>query len=271
MSIERPKKPRPRKARLSSVANAILLTKAFSEDEFELGISALALRLGLAKSTVHRLAATLVQYDILEQNRDSGRYRPGLALFELGALVRRKMDIANEARPQLRALMEATGESVQLAVLDHMSVLYINKMESSKAVRMSSSVGSRAPAHCTSAGKALLAYQAPEVVNQLIAAGLKGYTPGSITSGEALRTELAAVRSRGYAIDDEESEIGLRGVAAPIRNHSGAVVAAIGMAAPVQRMSKKLMQGCVPPVINAADTISRRLGYLPPLGARRSE
>ena len=86
--MERVKKPRPRKARLSSVANAILLTKAFSEDEFELGISALAARLGLAKSTVHRLASTLVQYDILEQNRDSGRYRPGLALFELGALVR---------------------------------------------------------------------------------------------------------------------------------------------------------------------------------------
>jgi IclR family KDG regulon transcriptional repressor len=148
-------------------------------------------------------------------------------------------------------------------------VLYINKMESSKAVRMSSSVGSRAPAHCTSAGKALLAYQAPELLNQLIAAGLKAYTPGSITSADALRAELAAVRSRGYAIDDEESEIGLRGVAAPIRNHSGAVVAAIGMAAPVQRMSKKLLQACVPSVTGAAETISRRLGYQPPGGARK--
>jgi DNA-binding IclR family transcriptional regulator len=165
--------------------------------------------------------------------------------------------------------MEATGESVQLAVLDHMSVLYINKMESSKAVRMSSSVGSRAPAHCTSAGKALLAYQPPEVVNQLIAGGLKAYTASSITSAEGLRAELAAVRSRGYAIDDEESEVGLRGVAAPIRNHSGVVVAAIGMAAPVQRMSKKLMQGCVPSVTGAAETISRRLGYQPPGGARK--
>src|SRR3979409_114302 len=107
--MERVKKPRPRRARLSSVANAILLTKAFSEDEFELGISALAARLGLAKSTVHRLASTLVQSDIREQNRDSGRYRPGLALFELGALVRRKMETANEARPPLRALLGATG------------------------------------------------------------------------------------------------------------------------------------------------------------------
>src|SRR5260221_8212557 len=133
--MERVKKPRPRKARLSSVANAILLTKAFSEDEFELGITALAARLGLAKSTVHRLAATLVQYDILEQNRDSGRYRPGLALFELGSLVRRKMDIANGAPPQLRALMESTGESVHPAGLADKRRLHINNMDTTKSAR----------------------------------------------------------------------------------------------------------------------------------------
>src|SRR5579859_8112112 len=86
-------KVKPRRVRLSSVANAIRLTKVFSENEYEMGISALAQRLGLAKSTVHRLATTLVEYDFLEQNRDTGKYRPGLALFELGTLVRRKMDV----------------------------------------------------------------------------------------------------------------------------------------------------------------------------------
>lgn len=267
--MERLKKPKSRKARLSSVANAVRLTKAFSEAEFELGISALAVRLGLAKSTVHRLAATLVEYDILEQNRETGRYRPGLALFELGALVRRKMDVAHEARPHLRALMEATGETVQLAILDHLSVLYINKMESVKAVRMSSSVGSRAPVHCTGVGKVLLAYQTGEMLGRVIEAGLKAYTANSITTPEALQAELAAIRSRGYAVDDEEIEVGLRCVAAPIRNHGGEVIAAISVAAPVQRMSKKVMQTCVPTVIGAADAISRRLGYLPALGARR--
>ena len=269
--MERAKKPRSRKVRLSSVANAIRLTKAFSEEEFEMGISALAARLGLAKSTTHRLAVTLVEYDILEQNLETGRYRPGLALFELGALVRRKMDVAHEARSQLRALVGATGETAQLAILDHMSVLYINKMESAKAVRMSSSVGSRAPVHCTSVGKALLAYQTPEVVERVTAAGLKAYTPNSITSAAALKAELAAVRSRGYAVDDEEIEVGLRCVAAPIRNYSGAVIAAIGVAAPVQRMSKKVLQTCVPNVTGAAETISRRLGYLPSLSSRRRD
>jgi len=272
LSMERVKKPKPRRMRLSSVANAIRLTKAFSEHEFEMGISALAARLGLAKSTVHRLATTLVEYDILEQNRESGKYRLGLALFELGTLVRRKMDTASESRAQMYELAQSTGETVQLAVLDHLSVLYIRIRESRQAVRMSSSPGSRAPAHCTSVGKVLLAHQPHEVVRQVIDSGLRRYTENTITAPDALIEELAVVRSRGYAIDDEEIEVGLRCVAAPIRDHTGQVTAAISVAAPVQRMSKKTLQTTAPTVMAAADSISRRLGYLPTLsGAHMAE
>lgn len=258
-------KPKARRMRLSSVANAIRLTKAFSEQEFEMGISALATRLGLAKSTVHRLASTLVEYDILEQNRETGKYRLGLALFELGTLVRRKMDTASESRAQMYQLVQATGETVQLAVLDHQSVLYIRILESRQAVRMSSIAGSRAPAHCTSVGKVLLAYQPQDVVKQIIDNGLPRFTENTIVTPDALLDELAGVRQRGYAIDDEEIEVGLRCVAAPVRNHSGSVIAAISVAAPVQRMSKKNLQTTVPTVTAAADSISRRLGYLPSL------
>jgi DNA-binding IclR family transcriptional regulator len=266
------KKPRPRRMRLSSVANSIRLTKAFSENEYEMGISALATRLGLAKSTVHRLATTLVEYDILEQNRETGKYRLGLALFELGTLVRRKMDAASEAQGQIHALADLTGETVQLAILDHLSVLYIRIRESRQAVRMSSGLGSRAPAHCTSVGKALLAYQPPEVVQQVIEAGLKRYTANTITDPERLLEELAAIRQRGYAIDDEEIEAGLRCIAAPIRDHSGHVTTAISVAAPVQRMSKKHVQATIPAVMASAEAISRRLGYLPSLsGAHMAE
>ena len=261
------RKPKPRRMRLSSVANAIRLTKAFSESEFEMGISALASRLGLAKSTVHRLATTLVEYDILEQNRETGKYRLGLALFELGTLVRRKMDAASASHNEITALAESTGETVQLALLDHLSVLYIRIRESKQAVRMSSSLGSRAPAHCTSVGKALLAYQPAELVDQIVANGLKRYTVNTITEPEALRAELASIRARGYAVDDEEIEVGLRCVAAPIRDHSGQVVAAISVAAPVQRMTKKNIQSTVPGVVAAAEAISRRLGYMPSLSA----
>jgi len=259
------KKPKARRMRLSSVANSIRLTKAFSENEFEMGISALATKLGLAKSTVHRLASTLVEYDILEQNRENGKYRLGLALFELGTLVRRKMDVMSEAQQQIHALADLTGETVQLAILDHLSVLYIRIRESRQAVRMSSGLGSRAPAHCTSVGKALLAYQPPEIVKQVLDLGLKRYTPNTIIEPAALVDELAQVKSRGYAIDDEEIEPGLRCVAAPIRDHSGEVVAAISVAAPIQRMTKKAVQATVPSVQASAEAISRRLGYLPSL------
>jgi DNA-binding IclR family transcriptional regulator len=263
--MERLKKPKARRMRLSSVANSIRLTKAFSEDEYEMGISALATRLGLAKSTVHRLATTLVEYDILEQNRETGKYRLGLALFELGTLVRRKMDTNSGAQVQIHALAEETGETVQLAILDHLSVLYIRIRESKQAVRMSSGLGSRAPAHCTSVGKALLAYQPAEVIQQVIDNGLKQYTEHTITEAAALVDELATVRQKGYAIDDEEIEVGLRCVAAPIRDHTGQVTAAISVAAPVQRMTKKNIQATIPSVVSAAEAISRRLGYLPSL------
>lgn len=271
-TIDRPaRKPKVRRMRLSSVANSIRLTKAFSENEYEMGISALAARLGLAKSTVHRLATTLVEYDILEQNRETGKYRLGLALFELGTLVRRKMDVMSEAQAQIHALADLSGETVQLAILDHLSVLYIRIRESRQAVRMSTGLGSRAPAHCTSVGKALLAYQAPEVIQQVIDNGLQRYTPNTITEGPRLLEELASVRQKGYAIDDEEIESGLRCVAAPIRNHSGRVVAAISVAAPVQRMTKKNLQTTVPSVVAAAEAISRRLGYMPSLSAQLAE
>jgi len=266
------KKPKPRRVRLSSVANSIRLTKAFTENESEMGISALATRLGLAKSTVHRLATTLVEYHFLEQNRENGKYRLGLALFELGTLVRRKMDTASQSRAQMYSLMEVTGETVQLAVLDHNSVLYIRVLESRQAVRMSTIVGARAPAHCTGVGKVLLAHQSAEAARAIIDAGLKRYTPNTITDPEALLEELGSIRARGCAIDDEEIEVGLRCIAAPIRDHTGQVIAAISVAAPVQRMSKKNVQTTVPTVTAAAEAISRRLGYMPSLsGAHAAE
>ena len=256
-------KPTLRQARLSSVANAMRLAKAFSDEQFEMGISVLAARLGLAKSTVHRLAATLVAQDILEQNRETGKYRPGLALFELGMLVRRKMDAAAEASASMMALRDSTGETVQLAIFDRSSVLYTRIFESRQAVRMSVQVGTRAPAHCTGVGKALLAFQGGPVVREVVAAGLARFTDNTIIDPEVFEAELALVRARGHAIDDEESETGLRCIAAPIRDDSGSVVAAIGVSAPVQRMSKKALQACVPTVTAAGEAISRRLGFVP--------
>src|SRR5689334_3718021 len=259
--MEQLRSTRPAKARLSSVANSIRLLNSFSGEEDELGITTLAARMRLAKSTVHRLATTLTAAGFLEQNRDTGKYRLGVALFELGALVRRRMDVANEVRPKLRELLEKTGETVQLGIIDHFSVLYVYEMESRHAIRMAAAVGGRAPLHCTAVGKVLLAYQPTDYVKQVLGNGLKAYTPKTITRRETIVSMLEEVASREYAIDDEESEPGLRAIAAPVRNHTGNVIAALGVAAPVQRMTKKVMQDCVPDVIATAAAVSSRLGY----------
>lgn len=247
--------------RLSSVATALRLLKAFSESEVEIGISDLARRLGVAKSTAHRLAATLTSEGMLEQNADTGKYRLGIALFRLGALVRQRMDVSIEARSLLRELREKANETVHLAVLDGTEIMYIYNLESTQAIRMRSDIGVRKPAYCTAEGQAMLAFQPPEVVERVIRAGLPARTPQTITDPAALLRTLELVRERGCAIEDEESEVGMRCVAAPVRNDSGDVIAAIGLGGPVSRLSKKALAGFVPHVIGTAAAISARLGF----------
>ena len=252
---------RGRRERLSSVATAIRLLKAFSEDEVEIGISALARRLALAKSTVHRLAVTLVSEGLLEQNRENGKYQLGIALFRLGALVRRRMNVSNEARPYLYDLREKINESVHLAILDETEIMYVYNLEGTHAIRMRSDIGVRKPAYCTAEGQAILAFQPNDVVDRVIEAGLKPRTPKTITSAEKFIKALGATRQRGCAIEDEESEIGMVCIAAPIRDDSGDVVAAVGIAGPLTRLSKKSIAAVMPHVIATADLVSARLGY----------
>jgi IclR family KDG regulon transcriptional repressor len=252
---------RAREGRLSSVATAIELLKAFSEDEVELGISTLAKRLGVAKSTAHRLATTLMSEGLLEQDRASGKYRLGIALFRLGTLVRRRMNVSEVARPHLFSLRQTTNETVHLAILDGHDIMYVYFLESTQAVRMRSDLGLRKPAHCTAEGQAILAFSPPETVEALLRMPLHARTPQTITTPERLIKALDAVRQRGCAIEDEESEIGVRCVAAPVRNDAGEVVAAVGVAGPVSRLSKKALAAFMPHVIATAEAISARLGH----------
>ncbi len=247
--------------RLSSVASSVRLLKAFSEQQVEIGISDLAKRLGVAKSTVHRLAVTLVSEGMLEQNPDTGKYRLGIALFRLGSLVRQRMSVSNEARPLLRELREKVKETVHLAVLDGSEIMYVYNLESTQAIRMRSDVGVRKPAYCTAEGQAILAFQSSEVVERVIRTGLAARTPQTITDAQRFKMVLAGVRQRGCAIEDEESELGMRCIAAPLRNDAGEVVAAIGIAGPVSRLSKKALASFIPYVVGTAAAISERLGH----------
>lgn len=263
MPLAKPLHKEPPTGRLSSVTSALLVLKVFSEDEAEIGISSLAKRLGLAKSTVHRLAVTLAAEGFLEQNPENGRYRLGLALFGLGALVRRRMDVSNQARPLLGVLRDKTQEGVHLAILADTSIMYLYNLETSQAIGIRSYIGTRKPAFCTCEGRVLLAFGPPEVVTSVIEEGLVARTPKTNTDPVALRKALDEVRQSGYAIDDEESEVGMRGVAAPVRDISGKVVAAVGLAGPIQRLTKKDLRALAPQVIATADAISTRLGHRP--------
>lgn len=250
-----------RRERLSSVVTAIRLLKAFSENQVDIGISDLARRLGIAKSTAHRLAVTLVSEGMLEQDRSTGKYCLGVALFTLGALVRRRMEVSNEARPFLYDLREKINESVHLAILDGTEIMYVYNLESTHAIRMRSDLGVRKPAHCTAEGHAILAFQPQAVIDEVIAAGLVPRTPKTITVADKFLKALAVVRQRGCAIENEESELGMICIAAPIRDDTGAVVAAVGVAGPETRLSKRAVTTVVPHVITAADLVSARLGY----------
>lgn len=247
--------------RLSSVGTAIALLKCFSAEEHELGVSELSRKLGVAKSTVHRLARTLVADGLLEQNPENEKYRLGLALFGLGALVRRRMNLSSEARQDLFALRNATGETVQLAILDGAEIMFVYNLESTQAIRVNSDIGVRKPAFCTASGRAILAFQPQDIVAAAFAAGLKRRTPKTEVDPARLRKLIAEVGQRGYAVEDEESEVGMRAIAAPVRGAGGVVVGSVAVAGPVQRLSKETLARIAPEVIRTAEVISGRLGY----------
>lgn len=261
-AVTRGGKARAREKRLSSVGTAIALLKCFSADEQELGVSELSRKLGVAKSTVHRLARTLIADGMLEQNAENEKYRLGIALFGLGALVRRRMNLSSEARQDLFALRNATGETVQLAILDGSEIMFVYNLESTQAIRVNSDIGVRKPAFCTASGRAILAFQPDEAVAAALRHGpLERRTPKTETEPSRILKALAEVRQRGFAIEDEESEAGMRALAAPVRAAGGAVVGSVAVAGPVQRLSKETLQRFAPEVTRTAEAISARLGY----------
>lgn len=252
----------PETGLLSSVRNAARLLKQFSERDRELGVTELARRLGLGKSTVHRLLATLTAESLLERGSAPGTYRLGLALYELGAAVSTHVDLHEAARPVLASLRNATGETVHVAVLDGLEVVHVERLESPHALRIFSVVGHRLPAHCTSTGKVLLAALSPDE----LAERLDGWEPTrrtarTVASREALLVELARVTERGWAENVEESEIGVGSVGAPVRGADGTVVAAVSVAGPIVRLKGPSLRGFAAAVVEAGAAISTRLGY----------
>ncbi len=247
--------------RIQAIERAVAILNAFTAEEPELRVSDLAERLGLHKSTVHRFLVNLEAAGLVERNHRTGRYRLGLRIFELGGLVMQRMDLWDEALPFLEGLVRDTGETGHLAVLDGGEAIYVERVEARRALRVPSAIGRGYPAHATNLGKVLLAYlDAGEITRIVADRGLAGFTPNTITDATQLDAELAAIRERGYAIDNEEYDEGLRCIGAPVWDHTGRVVAAIGIGGPVTRVTPLRVDELAEVVMAAARGLSRRLG-----------
>ena len=197
----------------------------------------------------------------VEGNAVTGKYHLGSRIMELGLSAVSQLDVYDVAQPHLRSLVEETGE-IHPAVLREGEVVSLSDVESRQTVKTPRTAGSRSPAHCTALGKALLAFCPAEQLQDFFRGRtFKAYTHKTLTTAAQLRAELSRVRERGYAADDEELERGLRCLGAPVRDSSGAVIAAISISGPVFRIDPNRLLTLPAAVIRAADQVSALLGY----------
>jgi IclR family transcriptional regulator, KDG regulon repressor len=254
-----------RSATLGSVSNAARVLKAFTPNEREWGVTDLARRLSIAKSTAHRLLATLTDEGLLEQDPGTGRYRLGLVVFDMAAAAQ-SVDLHEAVLTPMTELRNRTGETVQVAVLDGREVVYVERLDSPNTLRLFIEIGRRNAAHSTGCGKALLAFLSPDQLERVLRGWkMEAKTRHTITDATALRDDLAEARRRGYAVNRRESEVGIISVAAPIRDISGRTVAAVSVAGPAERLEPhelKLAQA----TIECAALTSRRLGFRGAIG-----
>ena len=249
---------------LKSLRRIAAVLDCFSRYERSLTLADIARKTNLPKSTVHRLLSSLREIGFIEQTHDRERYRLGLRLLGLGSIVLANMDLHSEAYPYVERLIRVSGEGVHLCVFDGQQIAAVDLREpDGRSVDWVTTI-TGSPAYCTGVGKAALAFQPPETIEAVIAAGLRRFTRNTIVDRDALLTELAQVRARGYAVDNAEHQPGIRCVAAPIRNAAGNVFAAISVSGPVLRITPDRFESLAELVMDVADQISRRLGYAGP-------
>ena len=247
---------------IRAVKRAIAILRAFSPSDPELSVTDFSGKLSLHKSTVHRLLATLESEGFVLRDPQSGRYRLGLPLLELGSLVTANLELRRVARSYLENANGICGETVHLGILDQGEVVYIDKIDSTRRLRMHSQVGGRAPAHCTGLGKMLLAALPAAALDQIIQQrGLRAYTDRTLTSPDALRNELAIIRQQGYAVDCGENEELVRCAAAPVIDHTARVVAAVSIATVGVDIESPRFKEYIELVLKIGKDISEDLGH----------
>jgi DNA-binding IclR family transcriptional regulator len=246
-----------------AVTRAIALLKTFSDQDPELTLTDLAQRAGLNKTTAYRLLTALEREGLVARNEQGEAYRLGPEMIALGGRALRANDLRSASRACLERLAKQTGETATLEVLSGRQVLILDEVLTSHLVGTSQSVGTRWPAHATSTGKAMLAFLPEEERQELLQAPLECLTEKTLTDPQRIARELAHIRSQGYATAIEEIELGFIAIGAPVRDHSGKVIAAISLGGPSARLSASRLPVLGAQVADAAGDISAALGYRP--------
>jgi IclR family transcriptional regulator, KDG regulon repressor len=247
-----------------SLQKALRILVYMGEQAPEAGVTELASDLGLTKATVHRLLNAMERFDLIERNAASERYRLGLKLHQLGTRAVESRTLRTEARRLLVEMSRRSRETVSLATPAPGGVICLDRLDSPHTIiTVCTPVGSMFPAHCTAAGKAILAYMADDEIEELVRRhGLKQYTPFTITQMARLKENLRLIRQRGYAVDHQELERGLSGVAAPVFSAHERVVAAVGIAGPTLRFRGKELAEKVALATEIGARLSMALGRL---------
>lgn len=250
--------------RVQVLERALRLLDLLAQSDADLGPTELGEQLGLHRSTTHRLLKVLEQHQLIRKGPTEGKYGLGIKLFELGSRVVAQSDLATRSQPFLRRLVDSAGETAHVCVLNDAEMVSVANVEGPWTLRTPSTVGRRTPLYCTSVGKVLLAYLPKAEQHQLLGrVKLLRRTKRTITTRPALEAELQQVRRRGFGMDNEEIEEGLRCVGAPVFNHLGDVTAAISIAGPVFRVTRQRLPEIVRAVKQAGHDLSYDLGHRP--------
>ncbi len=248
---------------IQAVSHALDLLEQFHGEVDELGVTELSKRLKLHKNNVFRLLATLESRGYIEQNKATENYRLGLKALELGQTFIKQMGLLRQAKPILEKMVQECNETSYVAIFKDGFSVYLDVVETDLTVRVVSRVGSRLPAYCTAAGKVQMAYMSEEEVDAFLSGReMKAFTPSTITSRDAFKKTLKEVAQKGYAIDDEEMDPGVRCVAAPIRDYTRRIVGALSISGPSMRFAEeRIEKELVPLISQAAEELSTRLGF----------
>lgn len=275
MAVQAPAEPAmvgERTARSLTVEKALQLLATVAEQGTPVSILALSRAAALDRTTTHRLANSLARYGLLRLDPSSRTYSLGLRLVDLGHRAIGQLSIGREARPYLEQLGALSGEAVNLGIFDEGQVVFVEQVPSPHPVVIRARVGSRIPVHCTAMGKVLLAFGPADRRDRVLAGDLPPLTPNTIRESAEFVEHLARVQRVEYALDDEEHRLGVRCVAAPVRDYTGLATAAISISGPAFRLSRERLNELVEPLRQAAAELSALLGYRPerPISARRA-